>query len=381
MLTTPDLPRCRQSVPVSATRTGEKTLSGDVVFAGVSAAHDGSRPDRVPGAYAPMVLAAVAGTSGGGGDLAATSLSAAGSWTAGGSGGGFSYDYPITLPSPPAGEPPKLSLSYASGAVDGATSATNNQASWIGDGWGLSVGGYIERQYKPCAQDLGGNNGQTKTGDQCWATDNATMTLGSASGPLVRDQATGTWRPRSDDGSRVERLTGAANGAVDGEHWRVTTTDGTQFFFGLNRLPGWTAGTPETQSTFTTPVFGNNTGEPCYQAAYASSWCQQAYRWNLDYVVDPYGNQVTFHYQPEINHYGLNRNTTTAGTPYTRGGHLLRIDYGLNTKAGGAYAHAPARIVFDAAERCLPSGAVTCDPAQLNSDTASSWPDVPADLI
>lgn len=381
VLTTPAKPACRESKPVPATRAAGQHLVGEVTFPGVAVAADGSRPERVAGAAAPMVLAAVAGTGGGGGDLAATSLSSAGSWTAGGTGGGFSYDYPITLASPPAGKAPGVSLSYTSGAVDGATSATNNQASWIGDGWSLSAGGFIERSYKSCAQDLGGNNGQTKTGDQCWATDNASMALGGASGPLIRDQATGAWHPRNDDGSRVEKLTGAVNGALNGEYWKVTTKDGTQYFFGLNRLPGWSAGKPETQSVFTAPVFGNHAAEPCHQAAFASSWCQQAYRWNLDYVVDTYGNQITFHYQSEINHYGLNRNTTTAGTPYTRGGHLLRIEYGLNTKAGGAYAQAPARVVFDTAERCVPSGQVTCDPSQLNSNTAASWPDVPADLL
>ncbi|HVK22812.1 MAG TPA: polymorphic toxin-type HINT domain-containing protein [Actinokineospora sp.] len=381
LLTTPEVPACRQSTPVTTTRSGGKKLSGDVVFSDAIAKTDGSRPEKVAGQSAPMLLAAVGETGGGGGDMKATSLSAAGSWTAGGSGAGFSYNYPITLPAPPVGAAPALSLSYTSGAVDGATSATNNQPSWVGDGWSLSVGGYIERQYKSCSQDLGGNNGQTKTGDQCWATDNASIALGSTSGPLVRDQATGAWHPKHDDGSRVERLTNATNGALNGEYWKVTTTDGTQYFFGMNRLPGWTAGAPETQSVFTAPVFGNNSGEPCYQPTFAASWCQQAYRWNLDYVVDPYGNQVALHYQPETNYYGLNRNTTTAGTQYVRGGYLTHVDYGMNTKAGGAYTQAPATVAFDVAERCVPSGSVTCDPAQLNSGTAASWPDVPADLI
>ena len=55
---------------------------------------------------------------------------------------------------------------------------------------------------------------------------------------------------------------------------RITKTDGTQYFFGLNRLPGWASGnanTPETSSVFTVPVYGNNSGEPCYQATFAAS--------------------------------------------------------------------------------------------------------------
>ncbi|MEV4313779.1 RHS repeat-associated core domain-containing protein [Actinocrispum sp. NPDC049592] len=379
VLSTPDKPECRVSKPLPTANTADRHLRSEITLPEGKVRTGSARPE--PGAAAPMVVAAVAGAKGGEGDLSATSLSPAGSWSAGGSSGAFNYDYPLTLPSPPVGDAPGLSLSYSSGSVDGATSATNNQPSWVGDGWGLSVGGFIERAYKSCAKDLGGNNGQTKTGDQCWATDNATLSLGANSGPMVKDKDNGSWHPQHDDGSKVEHLTGAANGAKDGEYWKVTTTDGVQYFFGLNHLPGWTDGKPETQSTFTAPVFGNNDNEPCHQATFANSWCQQAYRWNLDYVVDPKGNQIAYYYQPETNYYGLNLNTSTAGTSYMRGGYLLRMEYGLNTKAGGAYAQAPARVVFDTAERCLPSGTITCDPGQLNSGTASSWPDVPADQI
>ncbi len=380
VLSTPDQPQCRVATPLTSTNTRDKHIRGEVTLPGKPVRIGSSRPE-FGGASASMVVAAVGGAKGGEGDLTATSLSPAGTWSAGGSSGEFTYEYPITMPSPPAGDPPGLSLSYSSGSVDGATSATNNQPSWVGDGWGLSVGGYIERSYKSCAKDLGGNNGQTKTGDQCWATDNATLSLGGRSGPLVKDQNTGVWHPKQDDGAKVEKLPGASNGAKDGEHWKVTTTDGTQYFFGLNHLPGWENGKPETQSAFTAPVFGNHAGEPCNQATFAASWCQQAYRWNLDYVVDPNGNQIAYYYQPETNYYGLNLNTTGAGTQYVRGGYLLRMEYGLNTKAGGVYAQAPARVAFDTAERCLPSGTITCDPGQLNSGTASSWPDVPADQI
>ncbi|WP_432990480.1 alpha/beta hydrolase fold domain-containing protein [Dactylosporangium sp. CA-233914] len=30
---------------------------------------------------------------------------------------------------------------------------------------------------------------------------------------------------------------------------------------------------------------GNNTGEPCHAATFTGSFCNQAWRWNLDYVV------------------------------------------------------------------------------------------------
>ena len=69
----------------------------------------------------------------------------------------------------------------------------------------------------------------------CWAYDNATMSLNGKSTELIRDDATGVWKPKDDDGSKVEKLTGAVNGddgdsGDKGEHWRITTTDGTQYY-------------------------------------------------------------------------------------------------------------------------------------------------------
>src|SRR5262249_54549199 len=150
--------------------------------------------------------------------------------------------------------------------------STNNQASWIGEGWDLGEN-YIERRYKSCADDV---STTPKPQDLCWETDNAYLTLGNKAVELVRDDATGEWHPRNDDGTRVQRLTGASNGDNDGEHWKVTMLDGTQYFFGLNRLPGWATGDEVTGSTWTAPVFGNDTGEPCHGSTFATSSCTQA---------------------------------------------------------------------------------------------------------
>src|SRR5690606_3174420 len=170
------------------------------------------------------------------------------SWSAGGSSGAFNFSYPLVMPPSPGGKAPNVSLQYSSASLDGRTSTTNNQASVVGDGWELSAGGYIERQYKACSQDLNGNQGTRETGDLWWASDNATMMLGGVSTELVRDEDTGRWRPKSDDGSRIERLFGADNGDNNGEYWKVTTKDGTQYFLGVNRMPGWQEGDPETSS-------------------------------------------------------------------------------------------------------------------------------------
>ncbi len=373
-VTTPERPECRKPTPVRTDNNqGARYVAAEVplVQEKQTRATDASAP-------ATMLLAVAADPSGPGGTFTATKLSPTGSWSAGGSSGAFSYSHPFDLPPSPSGDVPSLALGYSSSSLDGRTSTTNNQASVVGDGWELNGGGYIERRYRPCSEDLGGNQGQTETGDRCWAGDNATMVLGGTSTELVRDQATGTWRPENDDGSRIERLTGAHNGDDNGEHWKVTSTDGTQYFLGVNRLPGWSAGKPETHSTWSAPVFGNHAGEPCHQATFAASWCQQAWRWNLDYSVDPQGNVVTYYYGAETNHYGRNK-TADAGTSYTRGGYLERVEYGL--RSDDLYGTAAARVLFGMSERCLSDGEITCAPEQLGKDTAKSWPDVPFDQI
>ncbi|WP_147455060.1 polymorphic toxin-type HINT domain-containing protein [Saccharothrix australiensis] len=319
------------------------------------------------------VFAVVAAAGSDQGAYSATSLSPAGSWSAGGSSGGFTYKVPMRVPPAVAGAAPSVSLGYSAQSLDGRTSATNNQASWAGDGWDISPGGFIERQYKPCSLDLGGNNGQTKSGDQCWATDNATISLAGVSGKLVNIPGTQSFRAQDDDGARVERLTGAANGDDNGEYWKVTTTDGTQYFLGMNRLPGWSEGKPETQSAWTVPVYGNHGGEPCNAGTFDASWCRQAYRWNVDYSVDPRGNVTTYYYNREFNHYGRNSDAGK-GTEYVRGGWLDRVEYGL--RDGALFAHPGAKVEFQTAERCLPG----CNPGQATT-TPEFWPDVPNDQI
>ncbi|MGW1780402.1 polymorphic toxin-type HINT domain-containing protein [Streptomyces sp. NPDC002143] len=375
-LTTPDKPACRVAVPLATTNdTKAGTLTATAPLSAASSASP-----------SVTVLAATAAAAGASGDYKATSLQPSGSWTAGGATGGFSWSYPIDTPAVPGGLSPSVSLGYSSQAVDGRTSASNNQPSWIGDGWEWQPG-YIERRYKSCDEDKekSGATNTTKVGDQCWYNDNAVMSLGGKTIDLVYDKTEG-WHPADDSAEKVEKLTGATNGddgtaGVDGkgEYWKVTTADGTQYFFGRNRLPGWSdngtaADDPVTNSAWTTPVFGNHSGEPCYNSSFASGWCQQAWRWQLDYVVDPRGNAMAYYWSKESNNYGRNVSETTGNatvTPYVRGGWLDHIDYGLrdDTVYSGK---AMGQVQFGVSSRCL-SGC-TFDEAN-----AANWPDVPYD--
>nr|BFF24621.1 RHS repeat-associated core domain-containing protein [Glycomyces mayteni] len=193
---------------------------------------------------------------------------------------------------------------------------------------------------------------------------------------LIQDGA--TWRLSSDTGSKVERLTGAINGDNDGEYWKVTTTDGTQYFFGRHRLPGYESGDTVSDSTWTVPVFGDDSGDECYDSTFKDAHCDQAWRWNLDWVVDPTGNAMSYYYAKETNYYARYADTSSDGDAYTRGGYLKSIQYGL--RSTDAYSAAPAKVNFTVAERCIEyTTDIDCSPSAINDGTAVNWPDVPWD--
>ncbi|MDI2131608.1 RHS repeat-associated core domain-containing protein [Yinghuangia seranimata] len=378
-LTTPEAAECQVQTPVTTSRNDAKAgvLTADVTTK--SAAPQGASGVAATGfAAGGMVLAAAPDASGPSGSFASAPISPSGSWTAGGSTGDFSWGYPVPVPPPGAGGDvaPDVSLAYSSSSVDGRVTTTNNQSTWIGEGWDYNPG-FVERTYRTCADDPAVTDA-TKTQDLCWAGQIVTLNLKGKVTSLVRDDATGAWHGASDAGLRVELLTGAANGAHDGEYWKVTTTDGVQYFFGKNEAPGRTT-QPTTNSTWTVPVYGAHSGEPCYSSAgFGSSSCLQAWRWSLDYIEDPHGNAAVNYYNAETNYYGANKGTT--GVLYTRGGTIARMEYGLHKENGSVYGRPAAdQIVFNLAERCVPSGAVTCDPAQFTKDNAKSWPDTPQD--
>ncbi|MEV5831528.1 RHS repeat-associated core domain-containing protein [Spirillospora sp. NPDC052242] len=380
-LTTPSKPECRTPIPLETANSGEaKTLTAEVEAA--PAAKSGS-PAVASAQGNATLLVAAAGSESSQGDYKATSLKASATWNAGGNTGGFSWSYPMRVPPVPSGLTPKLEISYSSASVDGRTSNTNGQPSWVGEGFDLWPG-FIERSYKPCEDDgAPDDEWGNPPGDMCWGYDNATVTWNGKGGELIK-ASDGTWRTKDDDGTKYEKLTSSSNdigddnenGDDNGEYWKVTTTDGTQYYFGLNRAPGWETGKPETHSAWTTPVFGDDSGEPCHNAAgFKDSWCQQAYRWNLDYVVDTSGNAILYTYAKETNHYARNLKPEDE-TPYVRGGYLKTISYGLRKDA--LFANAPAQVTFTTSERCIPDATFDCDPAKIG-DNPDRWWDVPWD--
>jgi RHS repeat-associated protein len=338
-LTTPWAQSCQQRTPLASTNdAAAQTVTAPTLSVG-------SAPTLVVLANSPT------GTSSAG-NWTATDLSPAYSWASGTSGGDFTLNYPIKTPTGLGGPEPDLSFAYSSGSVDAKTAAKTGQSSVVGEGWELAGGGFVERSFRTCAEDGG-------TGlDLCWLSDGAvTLVFGGRAVKLIKDG--NTWRASDDEKLRIDNVfdsTSAHNNAVNGEYWRVTTQDGTQYHFGkLHRHVGDSA---DTASVQTEPVVGNNPGDSCYQAT-----CQQAYRWNLDYVVDPRGNTMTYFYDKLVAKYG------PAGIPYDLSATLKRVEYG--TRAGSeAGATAPMRVLFTYAERCWNS---------CNWPT-SGYADTPGDL-
>ncbi|MEV5573914.1 polymorphic toxin-type HINT domain-containing protein [Spirillospora sp. NPDC052269] len=411
VLTTPQRPECQKAVQLPSTNDAtNRILSADVEAAPLSTPSPSPSPSASPSAAGqptsssspspsptvsptrplqtrrtavapaadsaqqPTVLAVAAASSGTNGSYAATDLAPSATWNVGGNTGDFNWSYPMKVPPVPGGLTPKLALTYNSANTDGRTSNTGNQPSWIGEGFDMWPG-YIERRYESC-KDAGAPKDSTKgyPGDQCWGYDNATLTWTGKGGQLIPD-GKGKWHLKDDDGTRIEKLTGADNGDNDGEYWKVTTSDGVQYYFGRNT---WTAGKPTTGSAWTEPVFGVHSGDPCNKSSgFADSWCNQAYRWNLDYVVDPRGNAIVYYYGKETNYYGRNLSASDE-TAYTRGGWLDHIDYGLRSDNLWP-AHAPARVDFQTAERCISATSSDCNASNITAHP-ELWQDTPWDL-
>jgi hypothetical protein len=227
--------------------------------------------------------------------------------------------------------------------------------------------GYVQRCYASCADD---GTTDSRAADLCWAGNNATLSLNGQSGRLVRDSQDSTmWRLADDPGWKIDKLTGTnANGDNDNEYWRVTDQRGWRYYFGI----GTDADGQATGAVSYVPVYGNNAGEPCYSSTVSSSWCQQAWRWNLDRIIDPHGVQVSVHYDQELNRYGRQGSSSNA-TFYVRASQPNQIDYAQDS--GSTTARRRIELITTGRCAAIPAACPSSTPA--NDDV---YPDTPLDL-
>ncbi|MFD5272206.1 hypothetical protein [Streptomyces sp. NPDC058335] len=259
--------------------------------------------------------------------------------------------------------------------MDGQTSSTQAQASWVGDGW-ATPDSYIEQNFTSCSENPGGSASPVSSGDRCYDGPILTMSLNGSSTSLVKDDTNGTWKLADDNGATVKHVTNSNNGSgtYNTDYWIVTERDGTQYYFGRNQLPGWTSGKATTKSVESVPVYSAHSGDPCYDSSgFSASVCTMAYKWHLDYVVDAHTDAMAYYYAQNTNYYGEENGAHNVS--YVRDSYLARIDYGF--RDGGAYGTVPDQVVFTTASRCT---LATCDPLSA-STAASQYPDVPYDLV
>ncbi|WP_406362754.1 RHS repeat-associated core domain-containing protein [Streptomyces sp. NBC_01579] len=379
-LQTPDAQDCtaREFVPAdNDTKTG--TLTATVI-----AEPDGSGVSAQLGSGAgASVYALTSASSSDQGDYRASTLSPTGSWDVATGSGAFTYSLPVQLPTPPMGAAPPLAMTYNSQSVDGRTSASNNQASWVGMGWDLSVG-FIERRYRNCTQD-----GLPTIGDMCWDSPNSTkepagavyvINLNGVSSELIQDNTgTGSYHVKDDPGWRVQRLFGGYGAGRDGEYWVISSQDGHRYYFGWGRSERTTTATA---SVFTMPVVGNDVGEPCHDQF--PDPCTQAWRWNLDRAVDANEVETMYFYDKEYNHYRSVAGTDQARS-YVSSGYVKEIQYGWSSQITDAKL--PAKVELAHVNRCIErmndKDPLRSEPASCPTfkDKPTSYPDVPIDLM
>ncbi len=382
--TTPDEPSCRQGTGVDSRNDTEQ----QALTATVDAAPDSAASMLAAEA---VTYALTSGSSSDKGDYRATPTNQSGKWNVSLGSGAFTYSVPIEVPKPPAGSAPELALNYNSQSIDGRTSASNNQASWVGMGWDLNVG-YIERKYKNCIDDGHGPDQGQQWGDLCWDSPNSTddpngavyqITLGGESSELIQDNTgTGSFHMEDDKGWKIQHLKGSPNNPDNtDEFWVITKQDGTRYYFGWGRSERDTS--LATHSVLSVPVIGDDAGEPCYDGG-QPTYCNQAWKWNLDRVVDPNEVETSYFYDKETNYYRSVAGADKA-RKYDAGSYLTRIEYGWSSQITGAQL--PARVVFQHLNRCkerlvepnpLDNTAASCPTIDSSPD---SYPDVPTDLI
>lgn len=223
--------------------------------------------------------------------------------------GDMEYSYPINVPSGPGGLKPNLTLAYSSGSV-AAQHYPESAADWLGEGWDLSVGSisWEERNVLGLCTAYSCNCDNC-SGVQWESTWQFADSYGNGGELIPPDTIDAPWlddSPNSANNLTPEPLT-----------WHLSEEQHVKVISYNN---------PHPPSQFPSNVY--ITPPPCFRAflpngimeefgctndslewyvnGTSSSGAQYPlanyiYRWNLDMIVDPDGNQIHFTYRQVLN--------------------------------------------------------------------------------
>jgi len=282
--------------------------------------------------------------------------------------GHFQMSYPIRVPPSFQGPQPSVVLSYDSGSVDGLTMDRNTQASVVGLGWSYHPGS-ITRMLAPCSGVSGGSPG---SGDLCPTPDEEIFTLnlnGVGSRLIEVDAVNRVFRLEGERFWELQLKSGASNGDSEGEWWELRTPDGYTYRFGREQTSSYNSA----QYVQVWVPSGGNPGGWC--GGGGAKYCDKAYQWNLERVIDPDGFVMEVFYIEETNEYDPDDSPNNVGdTLYVRSALPDYIVYG---DGPGTDHHAQVDFVYD--HRCVDydlEDEVECG----DGLDAQMFPDTPVDL-
>ncbi|GCF10715.1 RHS repeat-associated core domain-containing protein [Dictyobacter arantiisoli] len=185
------------------------------------------------------------------------------------SSGALDYQYPFSVPSGPGGLAPSLALNYGSGSVN---ETTNVQAAapWTGEGWNLGLGSitWSQENVDPAnreIQNIWTINDPSGVSGQLVPPDLGYTTAGTSPNPALSALPV-TWHSAPESHDKIEEIQYGSQPC-----WQVWLPNGTMEEFGC------------TSDSRQSALDANNASSP--------------YRWDLDAIVDRYGNQIRVHYQ------------------------------------------------------------------------------------
>jgi len=183
--------------------------------------------------------------------------------------GGLNYSYPLTIPPGPGGFQPSLSLNYSSGSVN-ENHGWQSTAPWVGEGWSLNLGSISWSQ-----ENVTPNGSATY--ENVWHITDPSGISGQLIPPDLTYSTIPPYNPSSPTSSQV---------------WHTAPESHAKIIEKMfNGQPCWRVYLP----SGITEEFGcTNDSRESYVA---SNGDVVQWSWNLDLMIDRYGNQVHVSYQ------------------------------------------------------------------------------------